>query len=70
MQVLPLGQVPELQIRPLVAWRTVCSLKKEGGLGLLSLTEWNLALLTSAIWEIQSKKDSLWIKWVKKFYLR
>lgn len=43
---------------------TVCLPKEEGGLGFRNLTAWNKALLSKIIWNIQSKADSLWIRWV------
>ncbi|GFZ07066.1 hypothetical protein Acr_19g0000030 [Actinidia rufa] len=50
--------------KPLVAWREICRPKPEGGLGFIDLHAWNLALLSKSLWKIQSKKDSLWVKWV------
>lgn len=47
-----------------VAWRTVCLPKEEGGLGFRNLAAWNKALLSKVIWNIQSKADSLWIRWL------
>ncbi|GKD32119.1 hypothetical protein Tco_1242897 [Tanacetum coccineum] len=38
--------------------------KDRGGLGLKVLDVWNKALLVKHIWNIASKKDSLWIKWI------
>jgi len=32
--------------KPLVAWSNICSPKKEGGLGLFNLKNWNLALFS------------------------
>ncbi|XP_057954024.1 uncharacterized protein LOC131148326 [Malania oleifera] len=56
--------------RPLVAWKDVCLPKKEGGLGVLDLKSWNTALLSKTMWNLQSKKDSLWSRWVSPMYLR
>ncbi|GKC38640.1 putative reverse transcriptase domain, reverse transcriptase zinc-binding domain protein [Tanacetum coccineum] len=44
-----------------VAWNVICLLKREGGLGLRSLEVFNLALMTTHIWNIVSNKESLWI---------
>jgi len=52
----------------LVAWKEVCLPKKEGGLGFKNLYAWNSALLSKEIWNIHSKKDSLWVKWVNHEY--
>ncbi|XP_022853499.1 uncharacterized protein LOC111374969 [Olea europaea var. sylvestris] len=36
----------------------------EWGLGLKDLKSWNLALTAKSHWNIQHKKDTLWIRWV------
>ena len=56
--------------KPLVAWREICRPKPEGGLGFIDLHAWNLALLSKSLWKIQSKKDSLWVKWVHQVYIK
>ncbi|GFS34973.1 wall associated kinase 5 [Actinidia rufa] len=56
--------------KPLVAWKDICRPKPEGGLGFLDLYAWNLALLAKALWNLQSKKDSLWVKWVNHVYMK
>lgn len=56
--------------KSLIDWRVVCSPKKEEGLCIFSLIEWNLALLAGSLWDIHSKKDSLWLKWVHNVYLK
>ncbi|XP_022868525.1 uncharacterized protein LOC111388095 [Olea europaea var. sylvestris] len=48
----------------------LCLPRDEGGLGLMKLKSWNLALLTKSLWNIQHKKDSLWIRWVHQIYLK
>ncbi|GFS44393.1 hypothetical protein Acr_00g0090060 [Actinidia rufa] len=45
--------------RPLVAWKDICKPKLEGGLGFMDLNAWNWALLAKALWNLQSKKDTL-----------
>ncbi|GFZ09181.1 hypothetical protein Acr_20g0009890 [Actinidia rufa] len=47
--------------KPLVASREICRPKSEGGLGFIDLHAWNLALLSKSLWNLQSKKDSLWV---------
>ncbi|GFZ12807.1 hypothetical protein Acr_23g0011920 [Actinidia rufa] len=56
--------------KPLVAWRDICRPKGEGGLGFIELHAWNLALLSKSLWNLQSKKDSLWVKWMNQVYIR
>nr|GEX97220.1 RNA-directed DNA polymerase, eukaryota, reverse transcriptase zinc-binding domain protein [Tanacetum cinerariifolium] len=50
--------------------RVVCKPKKFGGLGLKNLKDWNEALLAKHIWNIASKKDTLWVKWVHMMRLK
>ncbi|XP_057463935.1 uncharacterized protein LOC130753806 [Actinidia eriantha] len=56
--------------KPLVAWKDVCKPKSEGGLGFIDLNAWNMALMSKSLWNLQAKKDSLWVKWVSHFYLK
>jgi hypothetical protein len=53
-----------------VAWDLVCAPKAHGGLGLISLIEWNQANLAKLLWNIYSKADSLWIKWIHSYYIK
>ncbi|GJX07012.1 hypothetical protein Tco_0194944 [Tanacetum coccineum] len=79
-----LGLVPsilkeELSIKylgiPLISSRLLnrdCKLwvGKEGGLGLRSLEVFNLALMTTNLWNIASNKESLWVRWIHTYKLR
>ncbi|GKC17182.1 homeodomain-like protein [Tanacetum coccineum] len=53
-----------------VAWSDICLRKSEGGLGLRSLEIFNMALMTTHIWNIVSNKDSLWVRWIHTYKLR
>ncbi|KAK2413113.1 hypothetical protein QL285_035856 [Trifolium repens] len=53
-----------------VAWDRVCGSTAHGGLNLISLDEWNQANLAKLLWNINSKADSLWIKWVHSYYIK
>ncbi|XP_057512767.1 uncharacterized protein LOC130794821 [Actinidia eriantha] len=55
--------------RPSVAWKKVSLPKIEGGLGIRNSKAWNKALLSKTLWDIQAKKDSLWVQWVHQIYL-
>ncbi|GKD72130.1 protein LAZ1, partial [Tanacetum coccineum] len=48
-----------------VVWEAICLPKREGGLGLRSLDVFNIALMTTHIWNIVSNKESLW-PWLVK----
>ncbi|GKB99239.1 homeodomain-like protein [Tanacetum coccineum] len=50
-----------------VVWETICLPKREGGLGILSLETFNLALITNHIWNIIINKESLWMRWIHIF---
>ncbi|VFQ82072.1 unnamed protein product [Cuscuta campestris] len=52
------------------AWVDICKPKDEGGLGLRDSTSWNQALLAKNLWNIASKKETLWVQWVHSFYLK
>ncbi|GJR53134.1 putative RNA-directed DNA polymerase [Tanacetum coccineum] len=53
-----------------VAWDDICLPKSEGGLGLRSLDLFNMALMTTHIWNIVSNKESLWVRWIHTYKLR
>lgn len=53
-----------------VSWKKVCLPKEEGVLGLMDLRSWNKALLAKTLWNIHTKKDTLWVKWVNEYFLR
>ncbi|XP_073061705.1 uncharacterized protein [Primulina eburnea] len=53
---------------PPIAWSMFCKPHVDGGLGLKYLKAWNHALLAKTLWNIHSKKDSLWIRWVNYVY--
>ncbi|GJS94019.1 hypothetical protein Tco_0800987 [Tanacetum coccineum] len=42
---------------------SMCHPKNQGGLGLKMLGEWNEVLLSKHIWNIATRKESLWVKW-------
>ena len=64
------GKVEMGKNKPLVDWSDICSPKKEGGLGLFNLKDWNFTLLSRILWDFHSKKDSLWVRWVHHNYFK
>ncbi|GJT74007.1 hypothetical protein Tco_1033293 [Tanacetum coccineum] len=48
----------------------VCLPRWEGGLGLRNLDVFNIALLTTHIWNIVSNKESLWVRWIHTYKLK
>ncbi|CAH1450864.1 unnamed protein product [Lactuca virosa] len=53
-----------------VSWEQFCKSKKEGGLGIKSLKQWNISHLTKHVWNILVKKDSLWVKWIHLHHIK
>ena len=54
-----------------VAWENVCKPKKEGGLGLKSLTLLNYTLNIKHVWGLLSNQNrSIWASWIHTYRLR
>ncbi|GJV80963.1 hypothetical protein Tco_1516833 [Tanacetum coccineum] len=53
-----------------VAWDIICLPKREGGLGIRSLDTFNIALITTHIWNIVTTRESLWVRWVHMYKLK
>nr|GEX21161.1 hypothetical protein [Tanacetum cinerariifolium] len=53
-----------------VAWHDICIPKKKGGLGIRSLEMFNIALMTTHIWNLVSNKDSIWVRWINIYKLK
>ena len=53
-----------------ISWISVCTPKKEGGLGLRRLEEWNQVLGLKLIWLIFAAGGSLWVFWVRSHLIR
>lgn len=53
-----------------VAWVDVCCPKKEGGLGIISIVDWNKVSMMRHLCDIARKKDILWVKWCNVYMLR
>nr|GEU58932.1 hypothetical protein [Tanacetum cinerariifolium] len=53
-----------------VDWDDICLPKEEGGRGLCSLDVYNIALMTTYIWNTVSNKESIWVRWIQTYKLR
>ena len=54
-----------------VAWDETCLPKKEGGLGIKRITEWNKIALLKHIWNLCNDSDgSIWSPWIRSNLLR
>ncbi|RAL52255.1 hypothetical protein DM860_016104 [Cuscuta australis] len=55
---------------PLVNWEEVCKEKKYGGLGIKHIQNWNRSNVQKLNWDVASKKDVLWVKWIHNRYIK
>lgn len=53
-----------------VSWDMVCRPKNEGGLGIRKASDWVAAGVAKNLWNVISKKDSLWVRWIHGRYLK
>ena len=53
-----------------MAWFDVCFPKKERGLGLKRLEVWNQTFMLRHIWSLFARLGSLWVAWIKDFFLK
>ncbi|XP_060965356.1 uncharacterized protein LOC133034315 [Cannabis sativa] len=53
-----------------IKWDMVCSPKSVGGLGIKTVEEWNKAAMCKYVWAIANNKESLWMRWIQRVYLK
>ena len=53
-----------------VRWDSISLPKEEGGLGLRRIKDSNDTNVMKQIWNLFYRKDSLWVAWVRRLYLR
>ncbi|KAL4388735.1 hypothetical protein GQ457_09G011660 [Hibiscus cannabinus] len=53
-----------------VNWKSVCTLRSEGGLGLKDLISWNVACMVALIRVLLAGQGSLWVAWVNVYVLK
>ena len=53
-----------------LAWTSICQPKREGGLGIKSLSEANKVSCLKLIWRLISRQSSLWVTWMWTHVLR
>jgi len=51
-----------------VAWDKVCKSREAGGLGIINVRQFNLALLRKWIWRLNSDKGGLWREVIESRY--
>ncbi|KAJ9708014.1 hypothetical protein PVL29_000195 [Vitis rotundifolia] len=52
----------------LVSWKTICTTKNDGGLGIRKLATFNKALLGKWLWRFANENDSLWKQIISSKY--
>lgn len=62
------GSTPENRKQHLIAWKSVCLPKCEGGLGIRRPVDMNKALLAKAGWRLLHEYESLWAAILRKKY--
>ncbi|KAL5194445.1 putative ribonuclease H protein [Glycine soja] len=60
----------EVKRKSPVAWKQVCKPTRCGGLNLINLELWNLIVMLKCLWNICSKDDNLWVKWIHAYFLK
>ncbi|XP_075080594.1 uncharacterized protein LOC142166077 [Nicotiana tabacum] len=60
----------ETKAKALVAWRQLCWPKSAGGLNITYMVIWNRAALIKKLWNLNKKKDRLWIQWIHTYCIK
>ncbi|GAA0151132.1 reverse transcriptase [Lithospermum erythrorhizon] len=47
-----------------VSWKQATLRKEKGGLGIKDIQKWNLACMSRHVWNLCSRKDALWVRWI------
>ena len=62
------GQGPQKSV--FISWKHACRPKEEGGLGIRCTTDVNMAGILRLLWEVETDKEALWVKWMRHKYIR
>ncbi|XP_070014502.1 uncharacterized protein [Nicotiana sylvestris] len=60
----------ENRAKALVAWKQLSWPKSAGGLNITYILIWNRDALIKHLWNINKKKDCLWIQWIHTYYIK
>ncbi|XP_019262946.1 PREDICTED: uncharacterized protein LOC109240732 [Nicotiana attenuata] len=58
----------EVSKKELIAWDKLYIPKVTGGLNIIVIQAWNKAAICKLLWNICTKKDKLWVKWIHCYY--
>lgn len=53
-----------------IAWDKVCDPRCEGGLNIIALRIGTRQTMLKLLWNIQGKKDKLWVKGLDEYYVK
>ncbi|KAJ9536410.1 hypothetical protein OSB04_un000423 [Centaurea solstitialis] len=53
-----------------IAWETVCKPVSRGGLGFKRLGIWNRAFIAKHIWDLITRRNSLWVNWIWRYCIQ
>ncbi|KAJ9541722.1 hypothetical protein OSB04_028228 [Centaurea solstitialis] len=53
-----------------LAWSLVCRPLDCGGLGIKRLGVWNRAIIAKNVWDVLTKRNTLWVRWIHTHALR
>ena len=53
-----------------INWKTICTPKKVGGLGIRNIHLWNQTAVGKIAWHIHMMRETLWVKWVHGVYTK
>lgn len=53
-----------------ISWDHICDPVAAGGWNVIDLGVWNQATIGKMLWNLNAKKDRIWIHWVNQFYLK
>ncbi|KAJ9535960.1 hypothetical protein OSB04_un000878 [Centaurea solstitialis] len=53
-----------------IAWDKVCKPISSGGLGFKRLSLWNRAFIAKLILDLITRRNSLWVNWIWRYYIR
>lgn len=58
----------EMKRKAPLAWDRVCWPRTAGGFNVLHIETWNKAAVCKLLWNLHTKKDKLWVRWVHIYY--
>ncbi|KAK4709666.1 hypothetical protein R3W88_004179 [Solanum pinnatisectum] len=60
----------EVTKKALIAWSRLCQPQLTGGINIIDMEIWNKAAISKLLWNMCTKKDRLWIRWIHAYYVK